>query len=468
VNPSPTSTQSTTPADLPLARGLRWLREQLQAAQDTRSLPPPRKPPRRHFPAPRRGWFAGWWSARIAAGSGVAIEEFLRHRLARYLAALTVPPDRLPVAIGVEDGGLVVAAPRPGAERARPAWLDGYLRTYGSASVQSDVHLAQAELAHLSTALHEQHARLEQAKRDVDQAAREPSIAELDGGSAEGLGRPAVPAPWGAGLHAFGFALLLAEAWQLAMPVLSAAGVRTGDLRGELVRAPAAVVLGAVFALGAAVSLFYFADLALRHGLALVAALPAPRRARWTALGAAAALGFAGAVSWSIAGLRPGAAPAVDARYARFTLFLLALALPLTTSCLLQVARRLQAARAEARRAAVAWDQAHFRALAEWNRKASALTAELRERARLEVERAAATRRLRALRQRAQLAERHAAEAAEAEALELDRLCHAITSALELDRYEFLRHGAGRAAQPLPQQGTRRAEAERTSLGLAG
>lgn len=461
-----TVTSGDTSRELPLARAAKWAREHLQAAQDARALPPVRKPPVRHLPAPRRGWVAGWWSARIAAGSSIRIEEFLRHRLSRYLAALPVPPEQLPVAVTVEDGGLLVTTPREGTDRARPAWLDGYLKSYGGASVQSEVLLVQAELARFATKIAEQRARVEGSQREADAAATDPAITELDGGSGEPLGRPHVPFPWTAAIQLFGFALLLAEAWQLAMPVMEAAGVQTSALRDEVGRAPAAVVLGAVFALGAAVSLFYFADLAVRQAVRLFESLSGAARAWCNALTSVAALGFAAAVSWSIAGLRPGAAALVDMEYARFTLFLLALALPITTSCLLQLGRKLQARRAEALAAALAWDQRHSRALSSWSRRASALAVEERELAHLEEDRASALRRLRALRQRAQVAERQAAEAAEAEAQEIDRLCHAVTSALELDRYEFLRQlGSRVAVQPRPQ-GPRR-EAER-SLGLAG
>jgi hypothetical protein len=468
VSPAPRNDSSAAdaPRDLPLARAARWIRDQLQAAQDARALPPVRKPPVEHLAPPRRGWLAGWWSARIAAGSGVRVEEFLRHRLARYLAALPVPPERLPVAISIEDGGDVVVAPQAGADRARPPWLDGYLRTYGGPSVQPEVLQIQAELARLYTKIQEQRAKVEVAQREADVAAAEPAIAELDGAGGEPLGRPPVPLPWTAAIQLFGFVLLLAQAWQLALPVLGASGIDTTALTAELVRDPAGVVLGGAFAVGAAVSLFLFADLAVRQAAELFAMLGGRARALWAAVAGLGALGFAAAVSWSIAGLRPGAPSAVDVQYARFTLFLLALALPITTSCLLRLGRRLQARRAEALAAALAWDRAHHRAVSGWSRRAFALAHEERELARFEEDRASALRRLRVLRQRTQLVERRAAEAAEREAQELDRLWHAVSSALELDRYEFLRQAGARGAVLARPQAARR-EGER-SLGLAG
>jgi hypothetical protein len=147
---------------------------------------------------------------------------------------------------------------------------------------------------------------------------------------------------------------------------------------------------------------------------------------------------------------------------------LLALALPITTSCLLQHARALHAARREALAAATTWDQVHYRALSDWSRKAAALAADERDLATLEEDRAAAQRRMRALRQRAQLAERWAAEAADAEGQELERICHVIASSLELDRYELLRHLRGRRSAPRARAHPAPAPADERSLGLAG
>jgi hypothetical protein len=261
------------------------------------------------------------------------------------------------------------------------------------------------------------------------------------------LGRPPVPFPWASLILAFALTLLLAETWQLAIPVLEGTGVRTSDLRGELQRNPTGVVLGLVFAIGAAVSLFYFADLAVRRTADLLDGLSQRSRLVWTAAAAIGSLGLAAGVSWAIIGLRP-AAQNIDAEYARSTLFLLALALPITTACMLSLARRVQATRDEALRRAVEWDQAHYRVLSDWTRSASALASAERDLARVDAARVEAIRRLRMLQQRALLAERFAAEAAAEEEQELERLCNAAISALELDRYGFLRM-VGPASAPV-------------------
>jgi hypothetical protein len=395
----------------------------------------------------RRSWIEAWWTARIAAASGIRIEEYLRHRLSRYLAALPVCPRRLPVEISVEAGGGIFAVPRDRElAQAGPSWLERYLRSEGPAALQMDLQLAQAEVARLSAARDEQQARVAAAARETEAAAAQPAVFEADGG-AELLGRPPVPFPWAFLILAFALTLLLAEAWQLAIPVLEGTGVRTADLPGELQRNPAGVVLGVVFAAGAAVSLFYFADLAVRRTAELVDGLSQRARLALTAAAAIGSLAVAAAISWAITGLPPGAQRA-DAEYARATLFLLALALPVTTACMLRLARRVQATRDAALRRAVEWDQAHYRILSDWSRSASALASAERALTRVDAARVEAVRRLRMLQQRALLAERFAAEAAAEEEQELERLCNAAISALELDRYGFLRM-VGPASAPV-------------------
>jgi hypothetical protein len=457
------TTEGAAREPLLLERAVHWTRQQLQSAHDARGLPSLRRPAPVKLHPPRRSWLSGWWTARLAAASSIRPDEFLRHRLSHYLSAVPVSPDRLPVVFRVDEVGNLSAEPHTG-ERSSPPWLETYLRANGYAAVQSDVLLAQGEVARLSADLQDHAPQLERARREAEEASREPTIAELDGGSLEALGRPPVPPPWSALIQGFGLLLLLGEAWQLAVPVLESSGVKTNDLVGEALANPAGVALASVFALGAAVSLFLIVDQALRRVRTLFEALPAAPRARWAAASATAAFGFAAAVSWSIAGLRPGTSH-VDPQYARFTLFLLALALPVTTSLLLQVARRLRSRRADALAAAVAWDQVRYRALAGYTHKAGSLAAEEREHARLEKARDTAIRRLRALRARAQLAERYAGEVAAAEAQELDRITQVIASALELDRYELLRHLASREV-PQPRPAARR-DREHT-LGLAG
>jgi hypothetical protein len=137
--------------------------------------------------------------------------------------------------------------------------------------------------------------------------------------------------------------------------------------------------------------------------------------------------------------MRPGASRPVDLEYARVTLFLIALAIPLTTAWLMELAKQMNEERAEALGLARAWDHEHYRSFAELSRRAAALAEEERRLMRLEAERLTAVRRMRALQQRVITAERMAADAADEEEQDLLRLGQSIAASLELDRYEYVR-----------------------------
>ena len=120
--------------------------------------------------------------------------------------------------------------------------------------------------------------------RELEEVTRGADVADpADEAQAQQMGRPQISPPLGLGLQLFALALLLAETWQLAVPCLEGAGIRTSDLPAELYRTPMGVVLGSVFALGASASLFLFAHLALRRGLELFQAQAEPRRRLLTA-----------------------------------------------------------------------------------------------------------------------------------------------------------------------------------------
>jgi hypothetical protein len=376
----------------------------------------------------------------------VAVEDFLHQRLERYLAGLGVTPEQLPIAIAVEAKGVVTT---PRAEGSPPrGWVTSYLRAYGAPALEGDIQLAQTELARASAELHERRRGLAAEEAKLEEAARAPSLGKLDGSEVEPLGAPPVPPPWSAAIGLFALASLLALSWQLALPLLSAAGVATGDLAGGLSRSPATVVLVLVFALGASTSLFTFADAALRRLNALADEAPPRWRRWWSAASALASLALAATLAWFIAG-----PSAPTANHVGLAPFLIAIALPLATSKLLVVARRLHAVRAEALQAARVWADAHKLVVARWTRQSMVVAAEERQCARLEAERAAALRRLHALRQRVQLAERFAVEAREAEADSMKRLCRTLATALERDHVLFLRAAAARHVTVVPPEG---------------
>jgi hypothetical protein len=473
--------KSTVPDPGPQKNPLVWMRERLAELHALRASPAPRIPSRQKLRSPRPSWLAARWGARLAIRAGIPIEDFLQHRLSRHLAALPVPPSRLPVTIAVEDGGVIASASSP-APRPRAPWLESFLRAEGPAALGAEIQLAQADAARLAGRVEAQRKRLEEVTRELEEAMRGADVADpADEAQAQQMGRPQVPPPLGLGLQLFALALLLAETWQLAVPCLEGAGIRTSDFSAELQRRPMGLVLGSVFALGASASLFLFAHLALRRGLELFQAQPEPRRRLWTALAAAAGALLAAAMAWSIAGVRPGAARAIDLRYARWTLFLIALAIPVATAWMLRTARELSAVRAEALARARAWDHEHYRSYAELSRRAAVRGEEERRLAGLEADRAAAARRLHGLQQRGAIAQRLADDAADQDEHELARVSQSIAAALELDRYEYVRQATNRgsrtehrarvpapAGTATPQQVGHGAHEVQPNLGLAG
>ena len=60
----------------------------------------------------RRAALAAALDARLAVRAGVALDDFLRHRLARYAAKLPVTLDALPATVDVEAGDVMVRARR--------------------------------------------------------------------------------------------------------------------------------------------------------------------------------------------------------------------------------------------------------------------------------------------------------------------------------------------------------------------
>jgi hypothetical protein len=427
-----------------------WLVSRLDALRTLRAPPAPRTPRKSALRIPhgfelrarKPRWLSSFWAARLAVRAGIALEDFLRHRLAQRLGASPVPPARLPVSLSIEEGGTVVCHPVDPVPRRAP-WLESFLRAEGSASLGPEVQLAQADAARVAGRVEAQRERVAEVARELEEALRGTEVADPDDDAqARQMGRPTLPFPLGLALQLFALALLLAEAWQLAVPCLEAAGIGTQDIAAELYRNPVGVALGSIFALGAAVSLFVLAHLALRRGLDRLDSRPGPGRRLWGGMASASAPALAAAMAWSIASTRPSAHRPIDHGYARVTFFLIALAIPITTAWLLRASRHLQEVRETAVALARRWDQEHYRSLAGLSRRAAALAEEEKRLAHLETDRAEAVGRLRGLQQRAATAERLAADAADVEQQELARLAQAIAASIELDRYEYVRQAA--------------------------
>ncbi len=440
----------TAPAIDPDAanNALAWLRTrvaELRSWSWRRSPPMPRRPRLRVRPA--SSW-SSFWSARAAVRARVPVEAFLQHRLSHSVGRLPVSPDRLPEEFSVL-GSTIVRTPRPGPLPNAP-WLDSVLRAYGPPAVNPEILLGQADAARLAARIDAQRARVDELTHDVEAATRGVAIADPgDEVQANQMGRPVVPQPFGLALQIFAVVLLLAESWPLVTPCMEVAGIQSGHLVTEVQRNPIGVLLGSLFALGAAATLFLFAYLSVRRAVRVVETNPGAYGA-WTALGALIAVLLTLAMAWSTAGVRPGPNLPIEGGYARATVFLALLAIPFTSAWLFTAGRRLDQVRSKASALARAWDQEHYRSLADINRRATALAEEERRLSTLEAERATVVERLRTLQERVGTAERLAADAAAEEAQDLRAIAQALSATLELDRYEYIRQ-AGRRGIPVAQ-----------------
>lgn len=408
--------------------------------------------------------------ARLAVRSGVRLEDFLRYRLARYAARLPVPLETLPVVVDVEGGEPVVRArpqpspalgPSPGGSRgAEPRWVRTLVEREGAGALRElrDAEAALDALAARSAAARE---RIEAATRALAEDLAQGTITapvEIEA-TAEQLGRPPVPPPFAIlALRAGALALLLAETWRLARPVLAAAGLSVDDLPAALHRAPLAAGLSLAFAGGAAVAVLALLGVAVRRALELAEGASAGRRGALVALGAAGSGGLAAAIAAS------GAAPG------RWTEAVLLLVVPLAAVACLREASRRDAARDAAEAAALEWDRARTRDMVERGRRAGVVVEAEAALARVEAEREEVRRRLRALERRAVEADEATERAARAEAQRLERLSEALAGALELDRYAYLRRATAGARGAVERPAARPILLERAAerLEVAG
>jgi hypothetical protein len=453
-----------TPLDPRNSRPPIWARA-LGAGREPR-LPRPTAP---RLEPVRRSWFAAFWHARIGVQAGLSLDDFLRSRLARYLAALPVPRSRLPVAVDIDEGQLVV---RPAAAGGPAAPVDGE-DAWLAALVAVDGPPARREIAELEVELATLEGEIAQARHRVDERGRQLSADVAVGlvagppdveATAEQLGRPPIRSgtPHAAAL-AFAAGALGAETWQVAMPFLAATGVDVRALRAEVAARPAEVAFAAVFSLAVATGLFALAHAALESGLAAFRGDGDDRRRRWNAAASLGAGAAATLLAAAVAALRGSAA---GPRLPGVALVLLLVAVPLASDLVLRAARPGADARARELDAALAWDRERARSLSDRIRRLEELGWAEHEVAALEARRDGARRRLRALHGRAVEAARLAAEADRHAREDLSRLAQSVVAALELDRYEFIRQASGRGATELLSP--RRRKAAEPAPAVAG
>ncbi len=401
----------------------------------------------------RRSWFGAFWQARIGVQAGMSLDDFLRSRLARYLAGLPVPRTRLPLVIEIDDGKLRVTAaaappPLPPPPDGCDAWLAPLVALEGP-SVRQEVAELEIRIATLDGDIETARRRAEERGRQLagDVAAgivTEPPDVEA---TAEQLGRPPIRsgAPRVLAL-AFAAAALVAETWQVAQPLLRAAGVDPAALRAEAARRPAEVLFAAIFALAVGTGIFALTHAGLAAGLELFRGDADDRRRRWLASAALGAGLLAALIAAAVASL-----PSPDAglRPPTAAFVLLLVAVPLAAALVVQAARAHEEQRAVELAAALAWDRERARSLGERARRLEELTWAEDEALVLERQRDAARRRLRELNARAVAAARITAEGEQRERAALARLAQELVGALELDRYEFVRQASARGAHDL-------------------
>jgi hypothetical protein len=405
--------------------------------------------------------------ARLAVRSGVRLDDYLRSRLAKYAARLPVPLEDLPIAVDIEGGEAVFRGKAPARAPARPP--SGADPLLAKVLVEREGPYAAREIRDAEAALDALDARAEAARIRIDGISRSVNDALASGALAarpdieatpEQLGRPPVPpvAPIGL-LRGFVAALLVAEAWRFSDPILAASGVAPDGLEAALHGAPLETGLALVLAVGAAATVFAFAGVTVSRAADALDETAAPRRN-----------GLALALALGAALLAAGVAAAASDPGRAAQLALLA-AVPFAGALLWRTASGLARVRAGALDAALSWDRERAREAVEHGRHAAVLAAARAELAGIEAEREVARRRVRALHRRAVDAERQAGIAARAEARRLDRLAEALASALELDRYLFIRLAAERTQQvaPRPVRPSRLEAAVATDrLGMAG
>jgi hypothetical protein len=405
--------------------------------------------------------------ARLALRAGVRLDDFLRQRLAKYAGRLPLPLEALPVTVDVE-GGEAVVRPRPRGRSAAHVALPE-TPTLARALIERDGAYAGREIRDAEHALDQLDARASAARTQLDAFERELAKALASGqlvsrpdveATAEQLGRPPVPsaAPIHA-LRAFVVALLSAEAWRFSGPILAASGAAPGGLEQALRDSPIPTALALTFAVGTAAAAFTFAAAATARAAEAIAAAPDPARRRLLAATAAGA-------ALLVAGV--AAAAAAPEWWAQLALLAV---VPFAAAMMWRAAGALATVRAAAAGEALRWDRDRAQEAIARGRHEEIRARAAAELQALELERAAARRRVQQLHRMAIGAERSAMLAARSEARRLDRLSEGLACALELDRYLYIRLAADRAVQPL-ERPARTARLERTvgaeHLGVAG
>jgi hypothetical protein len=432
--------------------------------------PPLPRPRAKRLEPVSRSWAAAFWQARVSVRAGVLLDDYLRARLARYLAGLPVPRSGLPMSVEVEDGAIAVRPAEPSRRDAAPrdeghdAWLAPLVDVEGPA-VRQEANELEIRLSILEGEIDAARKRAEELSRRLDADVAAGLVAAPPGveATAEQMGRPTVrsAAPHVL-LGAFAAACVAAETWQVAVPLLAAAGVDAGRLGAEWAARPLETTFALLFALGVSAGLFALAAGGHSAATTVYRGEVDARRGRWLAASGLAAATLAGLMAAALAGIR-GAHSVTPA----WTYVLLLLAVPLATALILRAAKRESGRRRDELVAALQWDRARAQALADRARRLDELGWAEDEVGVLDRQRDAARRRLRELSARAVAAAHLATDAVQRERAALSRLAQSLIGALELDRYEFIRQASGRGATELLVPRRRKATDARSDMAAA-
>lgn len=421
-----------------------WLR--LRLATDP-SLPRPRA---LRLEPIRRSWLGAFWQARISLRAGVSLDDYLRSRLARYLSALQVPRARLPIWIDVEDAQIVAGPHEPerraSATAPADAWLSALAAVEGPA-VRQEVSELELRLAQLEGEADAARRRSEELARRLaaDVAAGlvpAPSTVEA---TPEQLGRPDVRSALPQlALLAFAGLATLAEAWQVAGPLMRAAGMDPAALFVEAARRPVEVAFAAIFGLGIAAGLIGLAHTSLGALNTLATEAGDARRRAWHWASAIGAALLAVLVALALATL-----PAPASALPPWSSTVLLVAVPVGVTLVLRAGHALAERRADQLYSALLWDRERARAISERGRRLEEISWAQELEKDLGSQREAARARMRDISARASEASRLAATAEQREHAALARLAQSLVSALELDRYEFIRQATEQGADAL-------------------
>ncbi len=265
-------------------------------------------------PALHRHWLPIWWQAHRAVSARVPLAVFLRHQVAQHMLRLSRLGMRLPLEVSLEGDDLKFREVSPVVPEAKPQapsteevsreWESELARRHGPDAL-AELTGERAKAGRLDEQMEEGRAEVDRRRKELDTALASGQAASLGERAASANLRPAIPSLLPGVLAMSGAVLLvLAEAWQLAVPLLNANGIDTGDLRVEFLRVPAQVLLAVAMAFGSTAGLVYLAHVAIGHGSRSFQEGTTGRR-RATHLGvSAAACALSLFVAWKLGDLR--------------------------------------------------------------------------------------------------------------------------------------------------------------------